>query len=59
VLFNQPLNPIEFNTTKPAALLQPHRVEPEFRVAPVALDMDVRRLIAVARVKEKTIRPDL
>ena len=34
VFFDQPLNPIKFNTTKPAALLQPHRVERFALVSP-------------------------
>jgi hypothetical protein len=48
VIFDQPLNSIEFNSTKPAALLQPHRIDPELGVAPVALDMNKRRRVTVA-----------
>jgi hypothetical protein len=31
-----------------------HRIEPEFRFAIVALDVDVRRLVAIARVEKET-----
>jgi hypothetical protein len=59
VFFNQPLNPIKFNTSEASALLQSHRFEPELGFAPVALDVNMRRFVTVTRVKEKTIRPDL
>jgi len=58
VFFNQPLNPVQLNATKSAAVLQPYRVGPKFRIAPVALDVNVWRLVAVARVKEKAIWAD-
>ncbi len=36
---------------------QPHRIEPELRLAVVALDVDVRWLIPVAGIAKEPVRP--
>jgi len=50
------LNPIDFSSTKAAAVLQSHRVDPKLRDVRVALNVAVRRLIAIAGVEEEAIR---
>jgi hypothetical protein len=53
------LNLIEFLAGKASASLQTDRIEPELRLARlaiVAFDVDVSRLVPVARVEEEAIR---
>ena len=47
---------IEFLASKASASLQADRIELELRLAIVALDVDVSRLVPVARVEEEAIR---
>jgi hypothetical protein len=50
VILNHSLNPIQFNATESSAPLQPRGIEPELGAAPVALDVNMRRFVAVARI---------
>jgi hypothetical protein len=38
--------------------LKPNRVQPELRGPVISLDMNMRRLVPIAGVEEKAIRPD-
>ena len=55
---DKPLYTTDFRSIEPAAAVQPDRIEPEFGDLVLTLDVDVRRLIAVIRIKEEPIRPD-
>jgi hypothetical protein len=58
VLLDQALNPTNLNRPEAAAALEANGAEPELGGILVALDVDVRRLLRVARVEVKAIRPD-
>jgi hypothetical protein len=56
ILLNQLLNAVDFVAAEAAALLQPHRVEPEFRLVTLSLDVNMGWLIPVAGVKKESVR---
>jgi hypothetical protein len=58
ILNDKLLYATNFRSVEPAATVQPDRIEPELCDLVIAFDVDVRRLIAVIRVKEEPIRPD-
>jgi len=55
ILLNQLLYSLDLSSTKAAAVLQSYWIEPRFGSISVAFNMDVRRLIAIPGVKEKSI----
>jgi hypothetical protein len=57
VAFDQSLYAINLGSAKATAVLQPHRVGPELGRIVVTLDVDVRRFVRVASVKEEPVRP--
>src|SRR5437667_4348118 len=57
ILLDQSLLLIQFVTTKTAAQRQSNRVQPELCLVPLALHVNVRRFIPIARVEEKPIWP--
>jgi hypothetical protein len=52
MLLNQSLNPSHLNRLEVTTALEANGAEPEFRCVLVSLDMNVRRLIRIARVEE-------
>src|SRR6266540_3423191 len=56
VLFNQSLNPSDLNRSKATAALEANRAQPELSAILISLDVNVRRLLRVARVKEDAVR---
>src|SRR5262249_10514695 len=57
MLLDQLPDAIDFLAAEAVAALQPYRVEPELRLAVVALNRDVRRLATVTDVEEEVERP--
>lgn len=57
MLIDKRPNPVDLLSAETMAPLQPNRVEPEFRLAIVALDVNMRRLAAVPSVEEEPERP--
>jgi len=57
VLPHQTQDTPEFGPTEAAALIEPNGVEPDFRAILIALDVNVRRFLAVAGEEEESIRP--
>ena len=53
---NKLLYPLEFLPAEAPALLQPHRVQPEFSDLIVALDVYMSWLIAVPSVEKEAVR---
>jgi hypothetical protein len=47
VFLHEPLYPIDFTLAETPAVLKSDRVEPEFGFVPLALNVNVRRLITV------------
>lgn len=56
MLFDQSVQPINFFATEAAAILQSNRLQPKLGEVVIALDMHMRRLIAITRIKEKPVR---
>src|SRR5438105_857729 len=57
MLLDKRLNTFEFFAIESPMALQPNWIKPEFRLIVIALNVDVRRLAAITRVKEKPVRP--
>jgi hypothetical protein len=55
-LLNQSLNPSNLNRLEAAAGLEANGAQPELRRVLISLDVNVRRLVRIARVEEETIR---
>lgn len=55
MLLNQPSDMPKLFTTMPAATLESNRQEPEPGDPELALDVDVRRLVPVASMKEEAV----
>jgi hypothetical protein len=53
MILDQLADSINLFSGETAAALQPNGVEPELRLAVVAFDMDVRRLIPIAGIEEE------
>jgi len=47
---------VEFPAGESSTALEPDWVEPELRLAIVALDVGVRRFVPITRIEEETIR---
>jgi hypothetical protein len=58
MLANEPANLAYFSSAKSTTAGQSNRVEPELGNAAVPPDVNVRRLVTVARVEEEAIGPD-
>src|SRR5689334_22212936 len=56
MFFDQIPEPIDLFSFEPSAALQADRIEPEFSFAIVAFDVDMGRLVPIARVEEKAER---
>jgi hypothetical protein len=56
VFLYEPLYPIDFSSAETPAVLKPDRIKPEFGLILVALNVNVRRLITVTRIKEESVR---
>lgn len=56
MLFNQFLYPMNFNSAESATALKHHWNKPELRFMAIALHVHVRRLFAITRIKEETVR---
>jgi hypothetical protein len=56
-LNHDPLHASKLSHAEPAAVGQPHRFESKLRLVGLPFDMDMRRLMPVARVKEEPVRP--
>src|SRR5262249_38003925 len=53
MLLDQLVDAVDFFPAEAATALEPDRVEPEFRLAVVSFDMDVRRLTPIAGIEEE------
>jgi hypothetical protein len=53
MVLNDFLEPIEFLAGEPPASIQANRIELELGLAVIMLDMNVRRFVPVARVREE------
>jgi hypothetical protein len=58
IFFNDLRNPDYFRTSKSAASLQPHWLDPELRNIIFSFNMHMDRFIAVTRIKEEPIWPN-
>jgi hypothetical protein len=58
IFFNDLRNPDYFRTSKSAASLQPHWLDPELRNIIFSFNMHMDRFIAVTRIKEDPIWPN-
>ena len=56
VLLNQPLNPANLNRLEAPAALEANGVQPELGGVVVSLDVNVGRLLRIARVEQETVR---
>jgi hypothetical protein len=59
VFLDQFLNSINFSPGESAASLKSHRFQPELCDLVVTLNVDVRWLSSITRIKEEPIRADL
>jgi hypothetical protein len=59
MLAQQIPNPTEVPPRKPAAPLQPNRIKPELCNFALTLNVYVRRLIVITRIKEKAVWANL
>jgi len=55
VFFYELLYPIDLISVETPAILKPDGVKPEFGLIIVTLNVNVRRLVSIARVKEESI----
>jgi hypothetical protein len=55
VFLDKSQEPTHFLSVKAAAVLEPHRIQPELRNPVLMFNMDVRRFIPVTGVEEETI----
>src|SRR5687767_13890491 len=56
-LYHDSLYAAKFSRAESAAVSQSHRIEPELHLVGLPFDVDVWRLIPVAGIEEKPIRP--
>ncbi len=47
----------QLNTAESPALLEPHRIKPEFRDVVVTLNVNMWGFVTVTRIEEEPIRP--
>jgi len=59
VFLDEPLYPIDFTSTESSTPFNPDRIEPEFGLHLLAFNMNVGRLITIARIKEESVRTDI
>src|ERR1044072_2262565 len=57
VVLDQFLYAFYLSPAEAAASLQSHRIEPELGLVFIAFDVNVRRLVCVASIKEEPVRP--
>ena len=55
ILYDELLDSVDLICSKAMTVLQPNRVEPELRLAVVPFDVQVRRLVSIARIKEESV----
>lgn len=56
IFLYKPLYLVDLTLAKPFAILKSNGVKPKFTFVPFALNVDVRRFISVARIKEESVR---
>lgn len=56
VFVDAPPDPVKLIPAESAAALKPDRIEPELRNAAISFDVNVRRFITIAGIKEEPLR---
>jgi hypothetical protein len=55
---DEPADVSYFGSAKSSTASQPNRIEPKLGNAPIPLDVNMGRLVTLARVEEESIRPN-